>query len=196
MRVSLGFRPRPSLSASLAASLEAPQTVSLGFRPRPSLSVGIREIPVNCHEWVSLGFRPRPSLSVDDALPPGGFDRGVAGVSAPAFVERRRQQTRRPGSPRVAGVSAPAFVERDGQAIVPINHEAVSLGFRPRPSLSGLHGAGVDPRCVAVSLGFRPRPSLSAVAGPQSVGRRPQGVAGVSAPAFVERILNEPQKMV
>ena len=41
--------------------------------------------------------------------------RSVAGVSAPAFVERRqkgRANLRRINGERVAGVSAPAFVER------------------------------------------------------------------------------------
>ena len=87
---------------------------------------------------VSPGFRPRPSLSALERVGSGDLTEGVAGVSAPAFVERRKllclasdgTLTVSPGfrprpslsdhvqlagqSPlrRVAGVSAPAFVER------------------------------------------------------------------------------------
>ena len=63
---------------------------------------------------VSPGSRPRPSLSeegfADQAAAVSG---GVAGVSAPAFVERAFPRAGSPPfCPRVAGVSAPAFVER------------------------------------------------------------------------------------
>ena len=87
---------------------------------------------------VSPGFTPRPSLSE-----PGGRGFGrdtgrVAGVHAPAFVERRRSP-----AARQAGIR-------------------VSPGFTPRPSLSGGRSRG---RCRGdwrVSPGFTPRPSLSA----------------------------------
>ena len=110
---------------------------------------------------VSPGSRPRPSLSgepegrVEDRLA------GVAGVSAPAFVERTKTITRQSTTGSVAGVSAPAFVERGIGSEVYASVCAVSPGSRPRPSLSG-HGG-------------------------QPVSHEGTGVAGVSAPAFVER---------
>ena len=62
---------------------------------------------------MSPGFRLRPSLS---ELALGGdrhYETGVAGVQAPAFVERPRSWTFRCMIPScVAGVQAPAFVER------------------------------------------------------------------------------------
>ena len=63
---------------------------------------------------VSPGFMPRPSLS-DNFL---GFypnvRPGVAGVYAPAFVERSIKVASISASlSGVAGVYAPAFVERD-----------------------------------------------------------------------------------
>ena len=62
---------------------------------------------------VSPGFTPRPSLSEERLLDRIGLGGGVAGVHAPAFVERMDVSLswRLPAS-RVAGVHAPAFVER------------------------------------------------------------------------------------
>ena len=126
---------------------------------------------------------------------------GVAGVHAPAFVERRDPRQHTAESPRVAGVHAPAFVERCRRQVLAPMPGLVSPGFMPRPSLSGLQGkrrrldAFVERTLSAgrsrsrrsrVSPGFTPRPSL----------RRPvrsrspvswTGVAEVHAPAFVER---------
>ena len=116
-----------------------------------------------------------------------------------------------PTTSRVAGVHAPAFVERIGGAGRPSPLPRGSPGFTPRPSLrtrirpatssptgwvAGVHArpslsvappAG-DPlrRVEQGSPGFTPRPSLSVRAG--QVDRHPGvGVAGVHAPAFVER---------
>ena len=61
---------------------------------------------------MSPGSRPRPSLSVDDLVDSLALDACVAGVSAPAFVERYRTMQTRSYVACVAGVSAPAFVER------------------------------------------------------------------------------------
>ena len=62
---------------------------------------------------VSPGFTPRPSLSALRALRPDPPRDRVAGVHAPAFVERLSQFTKRYLKMcRVAGVHAPAFVER------------------------------------------------------------------------------------
>ena len=66
---------------------------------------------------VSPGSRPRPSLSALDPERGPGILAGVAGVSAPAFVERSRISRRCGRSRRVAGVSAPAFVERSWSAV-------------------------------------------------------------------------------
>ena len=83
-------------------------------------------------------------------------------------------------------------------------------GLRPRPSLSGLGGHALAGHVGDVLPGLRPRPSLSAVVGPGQIGEpvvlpglRPRPslsernfhdddltggrVAGVEAPAFVER---------
>ena len=80
--------------------------VSPGFMPRPSLSA-------HTHTQVSPGFMPRPSLSVDASFGSRHCLPCVAGVYAPAFVERGRTNFRnRCGTARVAGVYAPAFVER------------------------------------------------------------------------------------
>ncbi len=136
--------------------------VSPGFTPRPSLSE--RDWPeIVLHARVSPGFTPRPSLSGADRL---------------------RVPDERPG---VAGVHAPAFVERASGATNRQHARQVSPGFTPRPSLSAVQGAGVCPSGHRVSPGFTPRPSLSD--GPaHHRPRAPRGrVAGVHAPAFVER---------
>ena len=65
----------------------------------------------------------------------------------------------------VAGVHAPAFVERPGSGAWRPYRDGVSPGFTPRPSLSGPLGKTLG---AGVMTSFR-------------------GVAGVHAPAFVER---------
>ena len=230
--MSPGSRPRPSLSGLLSHPSDGARRVSPGSRPRPSLS----DDRQGCSQgWrgVSPGSRLRPSLSELGSRPTGPNPQGVAGVSAPAFVERASRAGRPSSRSCVAGVSAPAFVERrlpgpvhrgkirvspgsrprpslSEGACVPVGREGdVSPGSRPRPSLSGLlshpsDGArrvspGSRPRpslsddrqgCSqgwrGVSPGSRPRPSLSAVQARYLCSNlRP--VAGVSAPAFVER---------
>ena len=65
----------------------------------------------------------------------------------------------------------------------------MSPGYAPRPSLSEENRGLVNKYwfCVrAVSPGYAPRPSLSAIPFDNHERRRP-GVAGVCAPAFVER---------
>ena len=61
---------------------------------------------------MSPGSRPRPSLSVLVLCDRLAKTERVAGVSAPAFVERVRLDSYSSVSGGVAGVSAPAFVER------------------------------------------------------------------------------------
>ena len=91
---------------------------------------------------VSPGLMPRPSLSERYTRASQQWRKGVAGVDAPAFVER---------SSTTDSSSSGAF--------------DVSPGLMPRPSLSA----------IAVSPGLMRR-RASAVR-----------VAGVDAPAFVER---------
>ena len=178
-----GFTPRPSLSdpATLAAwttqgrvaGVHAPAFVERsscwticsvvrvlpGFTPRPSLSADRRQ-QIRRDGRVLPGFTPRPSLSVGRAGCVGHQRPGVAGVHAPAFVERASGPSR-------------------------ANRRDVLPGFTPRPSLS------VEKVEAAISSndvlpGFTPRPSLSV----PTVARRLlqlRGVAGVHAPAFVER---------
>ena len=112
---------------------------------------------------MSPGFTPRPWLS--------GRSRstrtlhGVAGVYAPALVERSsRSGADGPDRHGVAGVYAPALVERRGGAISVSCPESVSPGFTPRPWLS-------DDRRASLRLD-----SIFPC------------VAGVYAPALVERI--------
>ena len=162
--MSLGLRPRPSLSgeqrgaedagdrggvagATAPAFVERPTPsprgrgrppVSLGLRPRPSLSVLQSAAPSDDRQAVSLGLRPRPSLSVLQSAAPSD------------------------------------------------DRQAVSLGLRPRPSLSVLQSAAPSDDRQAVSLGLRPRPSLSGRTH-RHRPQRPGGVAGATAPAFVER---------
>ena len=201
--MSPGFTPRPSLSAGRPGARRGRVLrVSPGFTPRPSLSGrprgGARHSVV-----VSPGFTPRPSLSERVRGPRHRPVGGVAGVHAPAFVERA-VATRWPGwstCPGVAGVHAPAFVERCGTPTRPVGGCVVSPGFTPRPSLSGADRVGVC-RVDCVSPGFTPGTQARTETfvrerRPAFVERAPAaapapatsaGVAGVHAPAFVERM--------
>ena len=85
--------------------------VSPGSRPRPSLSER-RATLAHPRLIVSPGFRPRPSLSVLNRESGRVSINRVAGVSAPAFVERKPSHSLCNPLEGVAGVSAPAFVER------------------------------------------------------------------------------------
>ena len=138
-------------------------------------------------DGVSPGFTPRPWLSgtARDPRPPAG--RRVAGVHAPALVERRSSLSANSQRPCVAGVHAPALVERlqarcctrtaasvagvHAPALVerfsgPRAHRDprwVSPGFTPRPWLSAADGADGGVTLRRVSPGFTPRPWLSAL---------------------------------
>ena len=193
-------RPRPGASRACVAGVHAPAFVERGPR-RAASSYSTR---------VSPGFTPRPSLSdaPGPAQPTSSRAPRVAGVHAPAFVERRSGTAYRPRSTRVAGVHAPAFVERS----------RARRGIAASTGVAGVHApafvertnarwGSASPRCVAgvhapafverrpsgpptcrptVSPGFTPRPSLS-VPGMDATYTAPTGVAGVHAPAFVER---------
>ena len=79
---------------------------------------------------------PRPSLSGPEHCSEEDWSQGVAGVYAPAFVERKDCRKALYRWYGVAGVYAPAFVERTrttGQVWMTV---MVSPGFMPRPSLS------------------------------------------------------------
>ena len=82
---------------------------------------------------VSPGFTPRPSLSA---------------VAADRAVNHAGE--------RVAGVHAPAFVERPNWRRVVGGDVRVSPGFTPRPSLSGLHEHLGGLRDVQCRRGSRP----------------------------------------
>ena len=120
--------------------------------------------------------------------PPTSRPSTVAGVSAPAFVERRRFTRTSPRDTAVAGVSAPAFVERRRRGSATRSTAGnLSPGFRPRPSLSesqdGLAVAQELPAVAGVSApAFVERQGIARSKGPSDTA-----VAGVSAPAFVER---------
>ena len=122
---------------------------------------GVQGLPAARTGRVSPGFTPRPWLSGAGRDAPGSRHAGVAGVHAPALVERHLPS---------------AEAERLPQ---------VSPGFTPRPWLSG----AAPPRAgrgAHVSPGFTPRPWLSE-GGVPGVDARVRGVAGVHAPALVER---------
>ena len=136
--------------------------MSPGLMPRPSLSAGKSRAQHAGTVVVSPGLMPRPSLS---AVRP--WDARVA-------------------RPRVAGVDAPAFVERSGSDIRSLSRGPVSPGLMPRPSLSdckrggrcesGRRVAGVDAPAFVERLPSR------------TCQIKPLCVAGVDAPAFVERL--------
>ena len=115
----------------------------------------------------------------------------VAGVSAPAFVERSSTGCEAEAtvglSRSVAGVSAPAFVERDA---------SLSAQRHRQLGVAGVSAPAFVERWEV--LGTRWETCLGRVAGvsaPAFVERRSRSipspliscVAGVSAPAFVER---------
>ena len=161
-RVSPGFTPRPSLSGVdvPAADVSWAGRVA-GVHARPSLSdVGPAE-PIPDVGRVSPGFTPRPSLSAAGDRRPAHRAAGVAGVHAPAFVERRSRWPRSRSSPRVSPGFTPRPSLSEGHVRPgPARYQRVSPGFTPRPSLSvdvALH----RPRLDRVSPGFTPRPSLS-----------------------------------
>ena len=164
--------------------------LSPGFTPRPLLSVAQDGLLRPSAPPLSPGFTPRPLLSERSLRPTPYRSRTVAGVYGPAFVERWTD----PGSPpfltcwlspgftprpllsagharpahdrlrdAVAGVYAPAFVERGVTRARPGGRRRLSPGFTPRPLLS-----------AEIPKQNRER-------------RRDPPVAGVYAPAFVER---------
>ena len=130
---------------------------------RPSLSARIGQRLRRGGQGVSPEFMLRPSLSVGRLRRLLHGRCRVAGVYAPAFVERVESvMSPASRSTGVAGVYAPAFVER---------------GRRSR-------GVALD---VLVSPEFMLRPSLSVRRGDDRQKPAVEGVAGVYAPAFVER---------
>ena len=100
MRVSPGFRLRPSLSGARERRMRVDLPVSPGFRLRPSLSVDPQRGPRGERGRVSPGFRLRPSLSVKGRVHAATPSTGVAGVQTPAFVERWRRPPCSGGSGR------------------------------------------------------------------------------------------------
>ena len=155
--------------------------MSPGFTPRPSLSGQCERIVGRaCVRRVAGVHAP---AFVERGRPPAscGRTRSVAGVHAPAFVERRWSRGTGRRCSRVAGVHAPAFVERSPASTRTGSRRGVSPGFTPRPSLSG-HGTRLrKSHRPPVSPGFTPRPSLS-----DQQGERLPPLRGVS-PGFTPR---------
>ena len=159
--------PRPSLSVRHHLHVAAPVLVSPGLMPRPSLSV-VAAIDHARSCRVSPGLMPRPSLS------------------EPALGCRDSQR-----HDRVAGVDAPAFVERWRAWRLRRRPRPVSPGLMPRPSLSA--GDHAPERLLReVSPGLMPRPSLSVWLHRRRSRTGAARVAGVDAPAFVERAARAP----
>ena len=137
---------------------------------------------------MSPEFMLRPSLSAGRVAAARGRDARVAGVYAPAFVERGG--TMPAGTVLVAGVAgvyAPAFVERSPWRRPPSAADGVSPEFMHRPSLSEVQRHDADDQNGEVSPEFMLRPSLSAPSWCRARAALIRGVAGVYAPAFVER---------
>ena len=161
------------------------RAVSPGFTPRPSLSVGLRGAGGGQSAGVAGVHAP---AFVERRCPRwcgAGAGSCVAGVHAPAFVERAPTAAGSPSRRSVAGVHAPAFVERCRGRGQSTPRPRVSPGF-PRPSLS-VGGRGRAGALPVVSPGFTPRPSLSERLSRFVIPPGDPGVAGVHAPAFVER---------
>ena len=137
-RVSPGFTPRPWLSVPRPRRESRRCHVSPGFTPRPWLSGDDRVLAPHVRGRVSPGFTPRPWLSGDASL---------------------RHRFR---STRVAGVHAPALVERCGCVLRLGDRRGVSPGFTPRPWLS-VRSPAPHARHARVSPGFTPRPWLSEI---------------------------------
>ena len=92
--------------------------MSPGYAPRPSLSVFVNGVTDTILDTVSPGYAPRPSLSE--------AGRSVSRYACPISS--------------VAGVCAPAFVERRARQTIEVRATArlVSPGYAPRPSLSAV----------------------------------------------------------
>ena len=160
--------------------------------PRPNHIASQSHIVVpNMHQDQNLGVSPEfvlwPSLSDPHVRQRPEQHPCVAGVCAPAFVERSPAQSGAVAYAGVAGVCAPAFVER-----------CVQDAGHPFP-LAGVAGvcapAFVERSEARRSLRF-PRACVAGVCALAFVERcrrsqtrrsRRSGVAGVCAPAFVER---------
>ncbi len=161
---------------------------------------------------VSPGSTPRPSLSERERPYLPGVGGGVAGVYAPAFVERRPQSADLVCLQSVAGVYAPAFVERREPLLPPAPDRRGVAGvyapafverreplLPPAPDRRGVAGVyapafveRICPACEApikkgVPPGSTPRPSLSGDVPAADTVAPKLRVAGVYAPAFVER---------
>ena len=122
--------------------------MSPGSRPRPSLSDEGRAVQVASFH-VSPGSRPRPSLSEDAEAPARDPVARVAGVSAPAFVERAytngrcyvklvvkaAQDALAPATRRVYASAWKAWTcwcDREGQDALPAAPEAVAAYLAER----------------------------------------------------------------
>ena len=112
--------------------------MSPGFMPRPSLSDNLgKQLPLN-EECVAGVYAPAFVERITSGMIGILFIAGVAGVYAPAFVERLLDwRSFDKVIESVAGVYAPAFVERRGLYRHMVSNHRVSPGFMPRPSLSG-----------------------------------------------------------
>ena len=137
---------------------------------------------------MSLGFTPRPSLSEPGCNLIEQIHNGVAGVYAPAFVERTNGRRLHGGGLDVSlGFTPRPSLSAGGIGMEDTVTKSVSLGFTPRPSLSASCPFGAVRHRAGVSLGFTPRPSLSDPIFGWASGEFLARVAGVYAPAFVER---------
>ena len=231
--VSPEFMLRPSLSGPVDLSRDVAGTAGVAGVYAPAFVERRAWPPVGPYTGqVSPELMLRPSLSerIHRAELPRPLPAGVAGVYAPAFVERPKRSAVILVAGRVAGVYAPAFVERGARhslrrslcsglrsgnsgttTTVTVSPEfmlrpslsareiaaltlapdlKVSPEFMLRPSLSEVHGHDSDDGAptAKVSPEFMLRPSLS---GGIPVRIRPswmRRVAGVYAPAFVERL--------
>ena len=197
--VSPGCVPRPSFERGVmpvaaecgsqpegVAGVRAPAFVERQLKP-----VDGREATRECRR----GCVPRPSFERRRPLAPSTSRVPCRRGACPGLRLSDRDHARGAGDgPSVAGVRAPAFVERAACAWqLPVGTPwQVSPGCVPRPSFERTrsHGDGAgDSWQAQVSPGCVPRPSLSDDRDACECARPAphRSVAGVRAPAFVER---------
>ena len=132
------------------------------FRLRPLLSDNPAEHGFHDGGRVSPEFRLRPLLSAPRPQRLEAAYAGVAGVQAPAFVERTKDATILiPAASSVAGVQAPAFVERGGFLRQGHPNPAGVAGVQAPAFVERTRPWCLSRRSRTVSPEFRLRPLLS-----------------------------------
>ena len=132
-----------------------------GLPSRPSLSAAQLPAPQPIHTLVLPGLPSRPSLSDGSQIWSAHNERGVAGATVPALIERTRFCSwASPKSSVLPGLPSRPSLSEDRQSTVVGRCQPVLPGLPSRPSLSGRHGPAGG-TWKAVLPGLPSRPSLS-----------------------------------